>query len=43
MWATTRSGSLLTVLGRLLGQWELRSESGLPGFRMGITMADFQA
>lgn len=26
-----------------MGLWELGSESGLPGFRMGITFADFRA
>jgi hypothetical protein len=31
------------VLKNLMGLWALGSESGLPGFRMGITLADFQA
>jgi hypothetical protein len=33
---------LLAVLKRLMDLWELGSESSLPGFRMGITLADFQ-
>jgi hypothetical protein len=41
--ATTRYRRLLTVLKILMGLWEPGSESGLPGFRMGKTLADFQA
>ena len=43
LWATTRSRSLFRILKRLMGLWEPGSESGLPGFRMWITSADFQA
>ena len=35
--------SLLMVFKRLIGLWEPGSESGLPGSRLGITLADFQA
>ena len=42
LWATTRSSSLLTVLKRINGLWEQGSDDGLPGYRMGIMLADSQ-
>ena len=41
--ATTCCRSLLTMLRRLIGLWEPGSESGLPGFLIGISLAVFQA
>jgi len=43
LWATTHYRSFLTVLKSLMGLWAPGSESGLPGFKMGITLVDFQA